>query len=295
MIKPQDQREEILVRLGQDNRLAHQVLFSHRHPDDTPEFHYEIIDDLHGPSTRVLELAFRGAGKSTIAEEYICIDALFRRFSNFIIVGESFTRAAERLSAIKHELDFNEHIHALFGSQHGPVWNEDKVVLANGVVIQAFGRGQSLRGVKHNDARPDGCLLDDLEDEESVNTPDGRDKTYSWLMRTLLPALAPRARVRMLANMLDPDCLAVRLRKTGMWTVREYPWEYISPEGCRTPTWAARFPLAHIDETRTEYEKAGMLNEYQQEYASSPPRSSRSSRKQGAGSRRSRSTIPPAR
>jgi hypothetical protein len=266
MIKPQDQREEILVRLGQDNRLAHQVLFSHRHPDDTPEFHYEIIDDLHGPSTRVLELAFRGAGKSTIAEEYICIDALFRRFSNFIIVGESFTRAAERLSAIKHELDFNEHIHALFGSQHGPVWNEDKVVLANGVVIQAFGRGQSLRGVKHNDARPDGCLLDDLEDEESVNTPDGRDKTYSWLMRTLLPALAPRARVRMLANMLDPDCLAVRLRKTGMWTVREYPWEYISPEGCRTPTWAARFPLAHIDETRTEYEKAGMLNEYQQEY-----------------------------
>lgn len=256
----------MIVRLGCDTRLAHQVLFGHRHPDETPDFHYEIIDDLHGPSTRVLELAFRGAGKSTIAEEYICIDALFQRFSNFIIVGESFTRAAERLSAIKHELDFNEHIHDLFGSQHGGTWNEDKIVLTNGVVIQAFGRGQSLRGVKHNDARPDGCLLDDLEDEDSVSSPDQREKTQRWLMRTLLPALAPRAKVRMLANMLDPDCLAVRLRKSGGWDVRQYPVEFISPDGVRQPTWPTRFPLEDVDQVRREYEQAGMLNEYMQEY-----------------------------
>ena len=265
-MKPETPQEELIVRLGRDHRLAHQTLFQHRHPDETPAFHYEIIDDLHGPSARVLELAFRGAAKSTIAEEYICIDACYRRFRNFVIVGESFTRAAERLAAIKHELDFNEHINLLFGNLHGPVWNEDKIVLTNGVVIQAFGRGMSLRGTKHDDVRPDGCLIDDIEDEESVNSLDGRDKTQRWLMRTLLPALAPRAKVRMLANMLDPDCLAVRLRKTGVWTVREYPWEYLSGVGDRMATWPARFPLGHIDTVRQEYEQAGMLNEYMQEY-----------------------------
>lgn len=260
-------QEELILRLGLDHRLAHQTLFQHRHPDATPDFHYEIIDDLHGPSPRVLELAFRGAAKSTIAEEYICIDACYRRFRNFIIVGESATRAVERLGAIKHELDFNEHLNTLFGSLHGSTWNEDKIVLTNGVVIQAFGRGQSLRGTKHDDVRPDGCLIDDIEDEESVNSPDGRDKTQRWLMRTLLPALAPRAKVRMLANMLDPDCLAVRLRKTGVWVVREYPWEYLSAsDGSRCATWPSRFPLEHIDTVRQEYEQAGMLNEYQQEY-----------------------------
>lgn len=266
MTKPQTPQEELIYRLGLDHRLAHQTLFQHRHPDETPNFHYEIIDDLHGPSHRVLELAFRGAAKSTIAEEYICIDACYRRFRNFIIVGESATRAVERLGAIKHELDFNEHINTLFGNLHGPTWNEDKVVLTNGVVIQAFGRGQSLRGTKHDDVRPDGCLIDDIEDEESVNSPDGRDKTQRWLMRTLLPALAPKAKVRMLANMLDPDCLAVRLRKTGVWTVREYPWEYIGKEGNRKATWPSRFPLEHINTVKAEYEQAGMLNEYQQEY-----------------------------
>jgi hypothetical protein len=265
-MEPRDDKERLLIRLGKDHRLAHQSLFAHRHPDETPAFHYEIIDDLHGSSRRVLELAFRGAAKSTIAEEYIAIDACFRRFRNFIIVGESATRACERLAAIKHELDFNENLQTLFGNLHGVTWNEDKVVLTNGVVIQAFGRGQSLRGTKHDDVRPDGCLIDDIEDEESVNSPDGRDKTERWLMRTLLPALAPRAKVRMLANMLDPDCLAVRLRKTGLWTVREYPWEYIASDGARMATWPARFPLSHIDPTREEYVRAGMLNEYMQEY-----------------------------
>lgn len=265
-VEPQNQKEELILRLGTDHRLAHQALFAHRHPDATPDFHYEIIDDLHGPSRRVLELAFRGAAKSTIAEEYIAIDACYRRFRNFIIVGESFTRASERLAAVKHELDFNENIRELFGDLHGSVWNEDKIELANGVVIQAFGRGQSLRGVKHNDQRPDGCLIDDIEDEESVSSLDGRDKVQRWVMRTLIPALAPGAKVRMLANMLDPDCLAVRLKKTGRWVVREYPWEYISPVGARVATWPSRFSLVHIDDVRNEYERSGMLNEYMQEY-----------------------------
>jgi hypothetical protein len=266
MTKPEGAQEELIVRLGLDHRLAHQTLFAHRHPDETPAFHYEIIDDLHGPSRRVLELAFRGAAKSTIAEEYIAIDACYRRFRNFIIIGESFTRASERLAAVKHELDYNEHLRTLSGDLHGDTWNEDKIVLSNGVVIQAFGRGMSLRGTKHDDARPDACLIDDIEDEESVNSPDGRDKTERWLMRTLLPALAPKAKVRMLANMLDPDCLAVRLRKTGVWTVREYPWEYLTQEGARKATWPSRFPLEHIDTVKNEYAAAGMLNEYQQEY-----------------------------
>lgn len=266
MTKPSGPQEELIVRLGLDHRLAHQTLFAHRHPDETPAFHFEIIDDLHSDIARLLELAFRGAGKSTIAEEAICIRACYRRFRNLIIIGESFTRASERLQAIAHELDFNEHLRTLFGDLHGPTWNEDKIILSNGVVIQAFGRGMSLRGTKHEDARPDECLIDDVEDEESVNSPDGRDKTERWLMRTLLPALAPRAKVRMLANMLDPDCLAVRLRKTGVWTVREYPWEYLGPDGTRRATWPARFSLDHIDATRREYEATGLLNEYRQEY-----------------------------
>ena len=263
-------KEQLIARFADvpagGHRLAHQLLFSHRHPDDTPPFHYEIIDDLWGEKRRLIELAFRGAGKSTLAEEYIAIAAGFKKFRNMIIIGESFTRAAERLAAIKHEIDFNELLIFLFGDLHGPVWNEDKVVLSNGTVIQAFGRYMSLRGVKHEDARPDFCLIDDVEDEESVATPEGRDKAHLWFLRTLLPALAPNAHIRMLANLLDPDCLAVKLERTGHWLVRRYPWEYVDRTGDRRATWPGRFSLDFIDQTQDEYKQAGKLNEYMQEY-----------------------------
>src|SRR5215475_6802299 len=130
-------KERMIVEIGANPAFAHELLFKHRHADATPPFHYEIIADLHGNDERCLFLAFRGAAKSTRAEEYITIGACLRRFRNFIIVGESATRACERLAAIKHELDFNEHINFLFGNLHGEVWNEDKIILTNGVVVQA--------------------------------------------------------------------------------------------------------------------------------------------------------------
>ncbi len=260
--------EQAVIRLSpQVNPYnAHRTLFAHRHPNETPDFHFDIIRDLHGPSRRVLLLAFRGAAKSTLAEEAITIRACWRRFRNHIIIGESATRACERLASVKHELDFNPYIRAIFGDLHGPVWNEDKVVLNNGVVIQAFGRGQSLRGTKHDDQRPDACLIDDIEDEESVSSPEQREKTRQWLMRTLVPALAPDAKVHILANLLDPDCLAAWLEKNGGWTVHRYPWEYIDENGERRATWPSRFPLEHIDFRKDEFLRSGMLNEYMQEF-----------------------------
>jgi hypothetical protein len=266
--KPEDTKEELIVRLGRDHRLAHEALFSHRHPDGTPDFHYEMIDDLHNDELRrLIELGFRGCAKSTRAEEALVIKAAWQRFRNAIIICENQTRAIEHLSAIKYELDFNENLRDLFGDLHGPTWNEDKIEMSNGRVIQAFGRGQSLRGTKEKDIRPDFCLIDDLEDEESVSEPHHRDKTQRYVMKTVIPALAPGARVVILGNMLDPDCLIVRLRKTGRWMVKEYPWEHIDPEtGERRATWPSRFPLEFIDETKAEFEQLGMLNEYQQEY-----------------------------
>ena len=172
-LSAKSQLEQAIIRLAPNVNPynAHRTLFAHRHPNQTPDFHFRIIEDLHGSSRRVLLLAFRGAGKSTLAEEAITIGACWRRFRNHIIIGESATRACERLAAIKHELDFNPYIRTVFGDLHGPTWNEDKIVLTNGVVIQAFGRGQSLRGTKHDDQRPDRCLIDDIEDEESVSSP----------------------------------------------------------------------------------------------------------------------------
>src|SRR5262245_60495715 len=96
--------EEIVLKIGRNRYLAHQVLFKHRHGDETPPFHRELIDLWHARDPAWLVMVFREGGKSTIAEEAFIIGAGYQLFRNAIIIGATERRACERLRAIKHEI-----------------------------------------------------------------------------------------------------------------------------------------------------------------------------------------------
>lgn len=261
-----DPREEVILRLGRNKRLAHAALFGHRHPNKTPDLHYEIIDLWHSAHPKAEVMAFRGAGKSTLSEEGAIVEACLRQFRNGIILGSSYERACERLESIKHEFETNPYIEELFGDLVGSTWNVGKIVLTNGVVIQAFGRGMSLRGSKHLDQRPDLCFADDLEEQEDVETPEARLKTLKWFMQTVLPALAPDARVRVLATPLDKEALAMQLAKDQDWVTKIFPVEHLDVNGERQAAWPDRYPLDWIDKTKANFERLGLMTEYKQEF-----------------------------
>jgi hypothetical protein len=261
-----DPREEIVRLLSADRVLAHQALFKHRHPDVSPDFHRDMILDWHGPDPRVLEMVFRGGAKSTVAEEAITLGACFREFRNGLIVGESYDRAVQRLHAVKHELENNETIAEVFGDQRGPTWGEDKIVTASGIMIQALGRGQSLRGIKHLDMRPDFLLVDDIEGRDDVRTPEARLKVRRWFMGDLLPAMDPGYRARMCATPLDPEALAEMLAKDPAWVTRRIPIKYRDERGEWAPSWPKRFPLADVDLIEESYLRQGLKREFNNEY-----------------------------
>jgi hypothetical protein len=98
-------RDDLVLKFGSDRVLAHQSLFAHRHSDPTPPFHDELIGLWHSPSPRVLTLAFRSGGKSTLAEEALVLIAAQRLVRNILIIGSNSDRANDRLRAIKHEFE----------------------------------------------------------------------------------------------------------------------------------------------------------------------------------------------
>jgi len=214
--------------------------------------------------------AFRGGGKSTLAEEALVLAAAMKLVRNVLIIGSNSDRANDRLRAIKHELETNELLVELYGDLRGPVWNEGRIVLANGVCIQAFGRGQALRGVKHHDARPDFCFVDDVEEEEHVRSPEARQETLRWFMTELVPALDNHARLRVAATPLDREALPMVLARQLGWFTKVYPIEHKDQQGERRATWPARFPLSWIDARRREFEELGMTHAYAQEYLCEP-------------------------
>jgi len=263
----EEAKAEIKRRLAASPRLAHSFLFAHRHPNVTPEFHYQMIDDWHSSHPHVLSMAFRGGAKSTIAEEAITTLALQECFRNGLVLGENQPRALERLGAIKNELETNERIHAIYGDQVGPIWGEQKIELRNGTYLQALGRDQSLRGVKHKDKRPDVAFVDDYEDEESVQTPEARAKVRKRFYSVLIPALDHAGyKLRVAGTPLDNDSLIMHLYRAKQWLSRKFPIEYVDGAGTRQATWADRFPLAKVDELKAMYTDAGELNTYMREY-----------------------------
>jgi hypothetical protein len=265
-----DSRDTLILKFARDRVIAHQSLFAHRHPDATPPFHDELTELWHSAAPKVLTLAFRGGGKSTLAEEALVLAAAMKLVRNVLIIGSNSERANDRLRAIKHELETNELLVELYGDLRGPVWNEGRIVLANGVCIQAFGRGQALRGVKHHDARPDFCFVDDVEEEEHVRSPEARQETLRWFMTELVPALDKHARLRVAATPLDREALPMVLARQSGWITKVYPIEHKDQHGERRATWPTRFPLPWIDARRQEFDEAGMAHAYAQEYLCQP-------------------------
>lgn len=264
------QREQVLLELGRSPVLAHATLFAEHHQNETPPFHVESLAAWHSPAPRIGEMAFRGAAKSTRAEEAIAVMAWFRRFKNCVLLGETEARAVERLRSIKRHVEQNEYAAWLFETGPGDIWTEAKVTLTNGCMIQAYGRGQSLRGVKHLDARPDLIFMDDLEDKESVATPEAREKTLVWYVSTVVPALDPAGRMRMAATPLHPEALAVKLAASGSWVFKTYPIIkkalHDTSQGDWEATWPQRYPVEAALRIQAEMAEVGKSEEFDQEY-----------------------------
>lgn len=259
-------RQELLDLFYNDRPLAHATLFAHRHPNKTPDFHEAAIRDWHGPHPRVLDMFFRGAAKSTLSEEAVVILAGFREFKNCLIVGENYDRAAARLHAIRREIESNELVAKVFGDLRGPLWGEDRIILPNGATVQALGKGQSLRGIKHEDMRPDLVFADDLENRGDVVSPEARRKTFDWFTLDLLPACDPSARVRVDATPLHPDALPMVLKRDPGWLTTVIPIYYLDEDGERVSSWPDRYPIGWIDSLEESYKLQGQVNGFRQEY-----------------------------
>jgi len=212
-------------------------------------------------------MAFRGAAKSTLAEENIILDACFKSFHNCVIVAASEKRALERLAAIKREFETNETLRDLMGDQVGHPWQETKIVLKSGICIQAIGRDQAVRGLKHLDWRPDRILIDDVEEPESVQTEEGRRKTMAWFVSELLPAADVSCPIRILATPMDKESVPQRLIDDAGWPSLVIPIEYKDQDtGERRASWPGLMPLKVIDQKMEVYRNLGLMHRWAAEY-----------------------------
>ena len=87
---------------------------------------------------------------------------------------------------------------------------------------------QSIRGLRHNEHRPDLIICDDVEDVQSTKTREGREKTYNWLRGEVIPSGDRRTRLVIVGNLLHEDSLLMRIKEEigkgkAKGVFKEYP------------------------------------------------------------------------
>lgn len=164
-------------------------------------------------NTQNIKAAFvwpRGHAKSTHFDIFIPLWLMFQPKPLVhvgVIVGKSEDSAKTLLGDLQAELEFNQRIISDFGNQKSiGDWQEGSFVTTGDIAFFARGRGQSPRGLRHKEARPDYIVIDDLDDDELCRNDERVKNLTQWLKEALFGALdVGRGRFIMVGNLISKN------------------------------------------------------------------------------------------
>jgi len=191
--------------------------FSHYVQYKTAEFQREFFCLTEQEELKKLFIvAFRGSAKSSIfTMSYPLWAILGRQQKKFVlIICQTRAQAKQHMMNLRRELEGNN----LLRNDLGPFQEEDDEWGSVSLVfsrlnarITAASSEQSIRGLRHNQYRPDLIIGDDLEDLASVKTREGRQKTHNWFTSEVIPAGDKDTRIIIIGNLLHEDSLLMRI------------------------------------------------------------------------------------
>lgn len=169
----------------------------------------------------------RGHGKSQVISFLLIIWCIVYKYKqNILLVSDTLDQAKSFISAIKTELEENELIQRDFGSLISEEkWAQDKIVTSNKVQVYGRGAGQKLRGNKYGSIRPQLVIIDDLENDEAVETEAQRRKLFNWFMKALIPVGTPTTDYIYIGTVLHYESLLQKLLTEpsfSMWNRKKY-------------------------------------------------------------------------
>lgn len=167
---------------------------------------------------RNLKAAFqwhRGAAKSTNMDVFVPMWLMaqeHREINVMVLVGKSEDNAKTLLGDIQAELQYNQRYIHDFGEQYNAgSWEEGQFVTRSEVAFFARGRGQSPRGLRYRSHRPDYVIIDDLDDDELVESPARVSKLFDWVRSALFGTLdGGRGRFIMVGNLIAKNSVLAK-------------------------------------------------------------------------------------
>lgn len=204
------------------------------------------------PNLKAVFMWPRGHAKSTHMDVFLPLWLMFQplRLINFmVVVGKSEDSACRLLGDIQAELEFNDRLKRDFGEQKpsGGDWTDGEFKAQCGVKFLAVGRGQSPRGLRDREARPDYIVIDDLDDDELCNNEKRVRELTSWVKSALFGSLdVGRGRFIMVGNLISKNSVLYNIAHTkGV-----YLSKVCAVDAQGNPVWKEKWTREEVDAYR---------------------------------------------
>lgn len=221
----------------------------------SPPFHGDIYDLIQEGHSRTAVMSFRGSAKSSCVRCYM-LEAIFegRRVAKrvgllsssvkkIMYVSSTYDIAVETLDWIKEQIETNVDLQNDYPKYVTIKSNESRLLMqrpdGTRIDIRVRGKGAKIRGF-----RPDICILDDLEDDESVESSDQRDKDLHWMNSAVINTLKHWQQLIMTGSNLHPQSLMWNVMQRQGWSKLDIQLLNSSGESI----WPEFWPMEKIEE-----------------------------------------------
>lgn len=209
----------------------------------------------------------RGHAKSTYMDIIIPMWLMAqekRSINVMVLVGKSEDNAITLLGDLQAELQFNKRFINDFGAKfNAGDWQEGQFVTSDGVAFFALGRGQSPRGLRYRNNRPDYIVIDDLDDDELCRNEKRVHDLADWVKEALFGCFgASGGRFIMVGNLISKNSVLNNMMNTeGV---------YVSKVNIRNSKGKPSWPECWKEERIRDMERFMGYRAFQKEYMNNP-------------------------
>ncbi len=135
---------------------------------------------------------------------------------NIIMTSSTYDNACRLLLPYKSILETNNRIINDYGEQESiGNWEAGEFTTRKGVSFRALGAGQSPRGTRKDEIRPDVILIDDIDTDEECRNPERIKQKVKWIEEALIPtrSISGHLLIIVCGNIIAKYCCVTELAK----------------------------------------------------------------------------------
>ncbi len=180
---------------------------------------HKNLDKLSKRHKKLLIKAYRGGAKTTTITQLFTLWLVVRKeVHNVVLLGSSADTVEETFDFYRTELAYNSSLVHDFNITRPGTWRTSNIVVYIGTHacrLKGYGAGKKIRGIKFLQWRPDLIIVDDVENDEQVESLTQRNKLERWFKKAVmkLPSRKGHYRLIVVGTVLHNDGLLNRLEK----------------------------------------------------------------------------------